>query len=516
MRDSRGRSLWSLSIILLSAVVVPAQPPAVPQPAVQLQGKLVEDIWETAYLDGFRVGFMHMSVEEMSPPSGAKFLRASRDLNFSVRRGPDVARMKALTGTDELPDGKVLGVFMQQGLSAQVTQELRGKVEGNQLRVKAVGQLAKFDKLMPWNPNVLGNLGELNLLKTRKPKPGDAFDYVIYEPIVNAIVTIRVKAEAFEVVPMGAERPKLLRLAAVPDKIADVQLPSQLLWADQDFEVRRSTTVMPGMGYLMVDRTTKADATRPINPSQLPDLMDRQSIKLAQRILTPHRLSSITYRITMTDDEPAKTLVQDNRQSITNVQGKTFDLVVKALRAPPTIASAAAVDPGKEFTESNYFITSDDPKVKQHAAAATAGKTDPWDKAVAVESWVNHNMKVQNYTEAMAPASEVARSLTGDCTEYSMLAAAMCRAAGVPSRTAIGLVYVDNLRQPLLGFHMWTEVFVRGQWVAIDSTLGQGSVGPGHVKITDASWFNTQSMTPLLPVMRVMIGRPQVTVMEVK
>ena len=68
-----------------------------------------------------------------------------------------------------------------------------------------------------------------------------------------------------------------------------MQLPSQILWVDQDFEVRRSTTVMPGMGYLVVDRTSKADATRPIDPNQLPDLMDRQSIKLTQRIATPHR-----------------------------------------------------------------------------------------------------------------------------------------------------------------------------------------------------------------------------------
>ena len=81
-----------------------------------------------------------------------------------------------------------------------MTQDLRGVVEGNQLHVKAVGQQANFDKVMPWNPKVVGNLGELNLLKTRKPKPGDTFDYVIYEPIVNAIVTIRVKAEAYEVV----------------------------------------------------------------------------------------------------------------------------------------------------------------------------------------------------------------------------------------------------------------------------------------------------------------------------
>jgi transglutaminase-like putative cysteine protease len=218
----------------------------------------------------------------------------------------------------------------------------------------------------------------------------------------------------------------------------------------------------------------------------------------------------------MNDDEPAKTLAQDNRQVITNVQGKTFDLVVTAVRVPPTVAPASATDPGKEFTESNYFITSDDSEVKKLAAQATAGKTDPWAKALAIEWWVRHNMKEQTFSEAMAPASVVARTLAGDCTEYSMLAAAMCRAAGVPSRTAIGLVYVDNPRKPLLGFHMWTEVFVRGQWVAIDATLGEGSVGPAHVKITDASWYNTQSMTPLLPVMRVMIARPAVTVVDVK
>jgi hypothetical protein len=511
MRTSRG--CWCLAVLLSLTGSLTAQSPQPAAPA----GKLIQDVWETAYLDGYRVGFLHLSIEEVTPPSGGKYLRAARDLNFSVRRGPDVARIKAVTGTNEAADGTVLGVFMQQGLSEKVVQDLRGTVQGNQLRVKAVGQQANFDKLMPWNPTVVGNLGELNLPKTRKPKPGDSFDYMIYEPIVNAIVTIRVKAEAYEVVAIGAERPKLLRLAAVPDKIADVQLPSQLLWVDQDFEVRRSTSAMPGMGYLVVDRTSKADATRPLDPNQLPDIMDRQSIKLTQRITWPHARNVITYRITMAgDDEPAKTLAQDSRQAIRNVQGKTFDLTVTAVRQPPTVAPVAASDPGKEFTSSNYFITSDDPNVKNHAALAVAGKTDPWDKAQAVERWVNKNMKVQNFTEAMAPASEVARTLTGDCTEYSMLAAAMCRAAGVPSRTAIGLVYVDSPRQPLLGFHMWTEVFVRGQWVSIDATLGQGNVGPGHVKITDASWFDTQSMTPLLPVMRVMIGRPKVTVLEVK
>ena len=87
-------------------------------------------------------------------------------------------------------------------------------------------------------------------------------------------------------------------------------------------------------------------------------------------------------------------------------------------------------------------------------------------------------MKPADYTEAMAPADHVAKTRSGDCTEYAMLAAAMCRAQGVPSRTAIGLVYVNNLLgKPGLAFHMWTEVWIKGRWLPLDATLGKGTTG---------------------------------------
>ena len=76
---------------------------------------------------------------------------------------------------------------------------------------------------------------------------------------------------------------------------------------------------------------------------------------------------------------------------------------------------------------------------------------------------------------------------------------------------------VDKPPRPAyLGFHMWTEVYVRGAWVALDATLGQGSVGPAHLKITDASWHDTRSMTPLLPIMRVLMAQPQIEVLAPK
>ena len=94
--------------------------------------------------------------------------------------------------------------------------------------------------------------------------------------------------------------------------------------------------------------------------------------------------------------------------------------------------------------------------------------------------------------------------------------AALCRAVGVPARTAVGVVYFnDREHGPAFGFHMWTEVYVRGQWLGLDATLGQGGVGPAHLKITDHSWRDVQTLAPLLPVIAV-LGKLQVEVVSVK
>jgi hypothetical protein len=60
---------------------------------------------------------------------------------------------------------------------------------------------------------------------------------------------------------------------------------------------------------------------------------------------------------------------------------------------------------------------------------------------------------------------------------------------------------------------MWTEVYVRGQWVGIDATLGKGSVGAAHIKLTDHSWHNMQSLTPLLPLQRA-VGKMKIEVVR--
>lgn len=85
-----------------------------------------------------------------------------------------------------------------------------------------------------------------------------------------------------------------------------------------------------------------------------------------------------------------------------------------------------------------------------------------------------------NLATGSATASEVARTRSGDCTECSVLLAAMLRANGIPSRCVTGLAYSDQDfagQSDVFVYHMWTQAWITegddapGQWVDLDAAM---------------------------------------------
>jgi predicted transglutaminase-like cysteine proteinase len=476
-------------------------------------GKLVRDLWDAAYLDSARAGYIRTTVRE-TEKDGTKYFHTTVTLELTLRRFQDVIRQQMESGTVETADGKVTAVSMRQSLGKEQQMALTGTVEGDKLRVKVSGDY-NMEKSIRWNDQVVGLYREQQLYKEKKAKPGDKFSYQHYEPLINAVVTVQVTVKDFEEVAIHGQKQKLLRTEAIPDKIMGAQLPATTFWLDKDLQVQASRVEMPGLGRLSVTRSTREECLKPVTPAKITDIGLTQLIPLNRRIPKAHDSSAVVYKITLAaDDEPAKAFAADSRQEIKNAKGKSFELHVKAVRKPEEKKNVP--EAAEEFLKSNYFINCDDAKVQELAKKAVGAEKDSWQKALKIEKWVNKNMKIQNFSEAMATADHVAKTLEGDCTEYAMLTAAMCRAVGVPSRTALGFVYVDMAKGPVFGYHMWTEVYVQGQWLALDATLGKGSVGAGHIKITDHSWYDTRSLAPLLPVMRVMLGKPAIEVVQVE
>ncbi len=480
-------------------------------------GKLVREYWDAAFLNGEKSGHIHTTVVE-SKRGEQTVLRLSRELQLSVKRFGEIAELRAAVGDDETPDGALLGVFLIQEIARGQQNRVSGKVvDGAMLDANfdpglAPNQQSKHARKLP--KDLVTLITEESLFQKRKPKPGDSFSYTMFDASIYDLVQVDVQVKGFDTILIEGVNRKLLRAQVRPRKIEGVQLPSQTIWYDETFAPVLSQGEIPGLGGLVLRRTTKEKALAPLG--QLSDLGD-QSVLLNRQIENPHQQAKIVYRVIFDkeiEDLGRAFAVGDGRQAIRNVKAKSLELAVTAVRAPPATDSNELI--GREYLNSNFFINSQDDLVRKHAADAVGTETDPWTKARLIERWVNTHMKSVAFTEAMATSDHVARTLTGDCTEFAMLAAAMCRAQRIPSRTALGLVYYTDHNQAKLGYHMWTEVWIRGQWLDIDATLGYGSVGPAHIKITDHSWEDVRSMTPLLPVMRVMSGKPKMEVIQVE
>lgn len=500
------RFMGSIWLALTATVALSAAEPT---------GKLVAEHWDAAFLNGQKAGHFHTTVVE-SNRNGQTVLRVTRELQLTVRRFGDVTQVRASTGDEETPEGKLLGVFMTQGLGTNQQLKLSGQVVDGVLHDTIEGKQVpgeRVERRIKLPEDILTYLGEENFLKQQRAKPGDRLSYRLFEPTVNNVIRVDLEVKGFEQVPLNGADRKLLRVLSKPQKIQDVQLPSQTQWYDADYRLVLAQGEVPGLGELTLRRGTKSEALA--QNGKLQDL-GNQSVVLDRAIVEPHRRSKLVLRVTFAknaEDLGKYFATDDNRQSVHNLSDNSLELHIAALRRPPDKNNNELIS--DEFLKSNFFINSADEKVQELALEATGTLTDPWQKAQAIERWVKSNMKAVAFTEAMATADHVARTRQGDCTEFAMLTAAMCRAQGVPSRTAIGLVYYTDPR-PKLGYHMWTEVFVRGEWLGLDATLGHGSVGPAHVKITDHSWKDVRSMVPLLPVMRVMIAKPKMDVLKVE
>jgi hypothetical protein len=50
---------------------------------------------------------------------------------------------------------------------------------------------------------------------------------------------------------------------------------------------------------------------------------------------------------------------------------------------------------------------------------------------------------------------------------------------------------------------MWTEVWIKDRWIALDATRSQGGIGGGHLKLADTNLANGDPAS-LMPVFQVM------------
>ncbi len=169
-----------------------------------------------------------------------------------------------------------------------------------------------------------------------------------------------------------------------------------------------------------------------------------------------------------------------------------------------------AADPDlARYLKPEPLIESDDPAIVAEARAAIAGVTGTRAQAERLTRRVNA-MLDKKPTVSLPSAREVLRTKVGDCNEHTALYVAMARAAGIPSRIAVGLAYTRGA----FYYHAWPEVFVdasrgRGVWLPVDPTFNQFPADATHVRLARGGLDRQATILPL-------IGRLKMTVVDVE
>jgi hypothetical protein len=107
-------------------------------------------------------------------------------------------------------------------------------------------------------------------------------------------------------------------------------------------------------------------------------------------------------------------------------------------------------------------------------------------------------------TVSLPSAREVLRTKVGDCNEHTALFVAMARAAGIPARIAVGLVYIHGA----FYYHAWPEVYLDGGvWLPVDPTLNQFPADATHLRLARGGLDKQAAILPL-------IGRLKITILD--
>lgn len=466
--------------------------------------------WDAVYLAGSKVGHIHTFIEPVKD-KGRDLLRVRFTLKLSFKRLDDRINMDMEYGTIEALDGSVLRLDTRIHASEQEVQ-VHGDVIDNKMKLKLEGTGQAQEQTIDWGPEVRGPYAAEQSLSHKPIKGGEVRALKMYMPDLNRVCDVTLTAKRKEDVKLGGGVTRALMKVEQTTTLDGKPRPEfdVTLWVDEGGQLLKSKT--DSNGGMVTYRTTREGALAANDSNASFDQILNSVIKIKRKIPRPETTRDVRYRVSLQNDDPTQVLPTDRRQSVGPGANKNEAvLVVKTAGPDAGPPETGEVDP--VYLRANAMINSRDARVVDLARQAVGDAVDPWRKARRVEHWVAKNLKDKNFSTGFAPASEVARNLTGDCTEHGVLVAAMCRASGVPARVVVGLVYVDHLGG--FGFHLWNEVYVNRRWVAVDAAFEQDAVDAVHIKLSDASLDGVSPFETFLPIVRV-LGKMTLEPLEVR
>ena len=500
----------------LSAQTIPSSPPSLSPSALVTNSftpqppKPVFEEWIVLVINGKHCGFGCNITTETDTPTGPQFLTEHQE-EFVVKRLNTTLKMTQSFKVTEDADGGVLS-FEQNtaGLGSSITST--GVRDGDELVVTSRGetQRYKIPRLAALGPEKVRELTDAMPLTPGQTATFNTFESNYPQAVVVETDTVDgqdtrdvrgVTRSLWKITSMDSSEPGIATTSWVDDQGKDVE----------------AVEVIPGVGKLHEYVTDRAECMKQPEGVEMfaPTLLRPQ-----REIPSPHQQYQAVYRLTTANPDGHITLWNDGEQHI--LSSDNHSSVVEVTSAP--------IDPNEitwqlphadtpelhAYLQPSSYLEVNAPEIQALAKEAVGNEKNPVLAAHAIEKFVRAYITKKDLNIGFASAEETAISREGDCTEHTVLCAALGRAAGLPTRCVVGLGYIPpGMDEPavsnsvdndtgIFGFHMWAEAWVGpGQWVPMDAALHGFDVG--HIAITKTALEEINPLADLnAPILQMM------------
>lgn len=416
--------------------------------------------WKGVYYRGEKLGFSVGQTRTL--PDGFELQEDGR-LQMLLLGSSSTARLHTAVRVDRAFNLRDFEFSLDPGTGPL---SVKGRLDGLRLELETEGPSGTRKEVRELPEAPVLNLSLPRRLVALRARPGQTLAFQSFDPVTlrNAPLTVTV------------EQREVIWVLRRPIPTLRVELEFQGLksrsWITEVGEVVKEESPTG----LIVVRESRERATMLAVPGEVQmDLLETSAVQpRGQRITDPIRLNRIKLRFPVPPGFEGAALDGDGQAR----SGDVFELVTASLRKPGP--------PGEDlspFLAPESLIESDDPGIVAETQRALAGLAGARQKAERLVRHV-HALLEKKPTMSLPSAREVLRTRVGDCNEHTTLYVALARAAGLPARIAVGLVFLRGS----FYYHAWPEVWVaegpgRGLWTPVDPTLDQFPADVTHLRL---------------------------------
>ncbi len=439
--------------------------------ALLKDGPFVVDSWMQVIFKDTPIGYSHTWVDtSVESPDEAYAMKNITFLNLKIM---GISRWVKVSAGATLDARYRLQTFSAVMNAATYSTRLNGERTGPgkfQAHVFTAGAERSFSLDIPEDAIIYSPMTEMAM---RRLQPGQSLQLKAFDPLSMTTADIRVKALRNEPFRMDGREQEATVLNM------SYQGLETLSWIDDNGRILRQETPF---GWALQACTPEQALAFQQDGVQAEDMLAALAVPSHGPLTNPRECRNIRLVLHGAGLDP-KTIAS-HRQIVETQSANSLQLNMLAQVAPtnslPLGVASAEFQP--QLTPS-AFVQSDHPDLIRKAQDIIGDRTDSWEAAKAIYGWVYRNVAKQSAI-SLPSALDVLHKMEGDCNEHTYLFTALARAAGLPARIHVGLVYAELPGKPEGAFyyHAWPSVYV-GAWVEMDPTLGQLNVDATHISL---------------------------------